>query len=150
MIGQLTLEIYFLKIWMDGKDFAVLIPHRSLWFRWAAPEPHDLNMDFCWFVFSVILSCLFLAALWSPTWKGLTSWLSCVWCFLMFLSLSHMVSWVRCGIWLYRFLIFTSFPGTKLAQNFREKWLLPAGKLGRSDSQIGRSYSAKLRHCLSI
>ena len=36
--------------------------------------------------------------------------------------------------------------GTKLAQNFREKWLLPAGKLGRSESQIGRSYSAKLRH----
>ena len=28
--------------------------------------------------------------------------------------------------------------------------LLPAGKLGRSDSQIGRSYSAKLRHFLSI
>ena len=40
--------------------------------------------------------------------------------------------------------------GTKLAQNFREKWLLPAGKLGRSDSKIGRSYSAKLRHFLSI
>ena len=40
--------------------------------------------------------------------------------------------------------------GTKLAQNFREKWLLPAGKLGRSDSQKGRSYSAKLRHFLSI
>ena len=40
--------------------------------------------------------------------------------------------------------------GTKLAQNFREKWLLPAGQLGRSDSQIGRSYSAKLRHFLTI
>ena len=41
-------------------------------------------------------------------------------------------------------------PGTKLAQNFREKRLLPAGKLGKSDSQIGRSYSAKLQHFLSI
>ena len=40
--------------------------------------------------------------------------------------------------------------GTKLAQNFREKWLLPAGKLRRSDSQIGRSYNPKLRHFLSI
>ena len=39
---------------------------------------------------------------------------------------------------------------TKLAQNFREKWLLPAGKVGRSDSQIGRSKSAKLRHFPSI
>ena len=45
------------------------------------------------FVF-IILSCLFLAALWSPAGKGLTSWLSCVWCFLVFLSLSHMVSGV--------------------------------------------------------
>ena len=59
------------------------------------------------FVFAfAILSCLFLSALWSPVRKGLTSWLSCMWCFLVFLSLPHMVSWVRCGPWLYRFLIF--------------------------------------------
>ena len=32
---------------------------------------------FCVFVF-VILSCLFLATLWSPAGKGLTSWLSCM------------------------------------------------------------------------
>ena len=32
----------------------------------------------------VVLSCLFLAALWSPAGKGLTSWLSRVLCFLMF------------------------------------------------------------------
>ena len=38
--------------------------------------------------------------------KGLTSWLSCMWCFLVLLSLSHMVSWVRCCTWLYQFLIF--------------------------------------------
>ena len=29
--------------------------------------------------------------------------------FLVFLSLSHMVSWVRCGTWLYWFLIFAFF-----------------------------------------
>ena len=28
----------------------------------------------------IILSCLFLAALWSPAGEGLISWLSCVWC----------------------------------------------------------------------
>ena len=44
----------------------------------------------------------------------------------------------------------TWYSGTKLAQNLREKWLLPAGQLGRSDSQIERSYSAKLRHFLSF
>ena len=27
----------------------------------------------------------------------------------MFLSLSHTVSWVRCGTWLFRFLIFAFF-----------------------------------------
>ena len=36
----------------------------------------------------------------------MASWLACMWSFLVFLSLSHVVSWVRCGIWLYRFLIF--------------------------------------------
>ena len=43
------------------------------------------------FVF-VMLSCLFTAALWSPAGKGLTSWLSSVWRFTVFLSLSHVVS----------------------------------------------------------
>ena len=37
-----------------------------------------------------IISCLFLATLWSPAGKGLTSWLSCIWCFSCVLSLSYM------------------------------------------------------------
>ena len=57
----------------------------------------------------LLLFCLFLAALWSLAGKGLTSWLSCMWCFLVFSSLSYMVSWVRCGIWLYGFLIYVFF-----------------------------------------
>ena len=37
---------------------------------------------FCYLCFvCVMLSCLFIAALWSSAGKGLTSWLSCVWCF---------------------------------------------------------------------
>ena len=36
-----------------------------------------------------MLSCLFLAALWSPAGKALTSWLSFVLCFYFILSLSH-------------------------------------------------------------
>ena len=42
---------------------------------------------------SVMLSCLFIAALWPTAGKGLTSWIS----FVMFncvLSRSHVVSWV--------------------------------------------------------
>ena len=49
------------------------------------------------------VSCSLVGTSWG---KG---WLSCTWCFLVFLSLFHMVSWVRCVAWLYRFLIFAFF-----------------------------------------
>ena len=39
----------------------------------------------CFMFVFLILTCLFLAALWSPAAKGLTSWLSCVWSLLVFL-----------------------------------------------------------------
>ena len=58
----------------------------------------------------VMLLLLSIAALWSPAGKGLTS---CPWLlFVMFnciFSLSHVVSWVRCGTWLYRLLFFVTF-----------------------------------------
>ena len=49
---------------------------------------------------------LFIRALWSPAGKGLTSWLSFVVSNCEFVTFS-LVSWVRCGTWLYRFLIFS-------------------------------------------
>ena len=44
----------------------------------------------------VVLMRLFIAALWSPEGKGLTSWLLFV-VFLVVLLLSHLVSWDRRG-----------------------------------------------------
>ena len=44
----------------------------------------------------VMLLHLFIAALWSPAGKGLTSWLLFV-MFIVVVLLSHEVSWVRCG-----------------------------------------------------
>ena len=44
----------------------------------------------------VILSRLFIAALWSPEGKEMTSWLLFV-MFIVILLLSHLVSWDRCG-----------------------------------------------------
>ena len=44
----------------------------------------------------VMLLRLFIAALWLPAGKGLTSWLLFV-MFIVVLLLSHVVSWVRCG-----------------------------------------------------
>ena len=43
-----------------------------------------------------MLSRLFIAALWSPEGKELTSWLLCV-MFIVILLLSHLVSLVMCG-----------------------------------------------------
>ena len=46
--------------------------------------------------------------------------------------------------------MWSSYTGFKLGPDSWEKWLLPPGKLGRSDSKIGRSYSTKLRHFQSV
>ena len=64
-------------------------------------------VDHLCLVFFMLL-CLFIAALSSPAGKGLTSWLLLV-MFIVFLLLSHVVSWVRCGTSLYHFLIFAGF-----------------------------------------
>ena len=44
----------------------------------------------------VMLSRLFIAALWSPEGKGLTFWFLFV-MFIVILLLSYLVSWDRCG-----------------------------------------------------
>ena len=52
-------------------------------------------MDHLCLVF-LMLSRLFVAALWSPAGKGLISWLLLV-MFIVILLLSNALSWVRCG-----------------------------------------------------
>ena len=54
------------------------------------------SLDHVCLVFFMLLR-LFIAALGSPAGKGLTSWLLLV-MFIVFLLLSHVVSWVRCDI----------------------------------------------------
>ena len=51
---------------------------------------------------------LFVDALWSPAWKGLTSWLSFVMSNCDGVTF-QLVSWVRCGAGLYQFLTFALF-----------------------------------------
>ena len=55
-----------------------------------------------------LCTCLFICALWSPAGKGLTSRLSFVVSYCRFVTFP-LVSWVRCGTWLYRFLILAPF-----------------------------------------
>ena len=66
-------------------------------------------MDLSCFCSVLCLLCLcarlFICALWSPAGKGLTSWLSFAGSNCEFVTFP-LVSWVRCGTWLYLFLIF--------------------------------------------
>ena len=65
--------------------------------------------DLLWGFSVLCLLCLcarlFICALGSPAGKELTSWLSFVMSNCEFVTLP-LLSWVRCGTWLYRFLIF--------------------------------------------
>ena len=58
-------------------------------------KTNQMHLCYVCLVF-VLLSCLFIAALWSPAGKGITSWLLFV-MFIVILLLSHKVSWDRCG-----------------------------------------------------
>ena len=60
-----------------------------------------------------MLSRLFIAALWLPAGKGLTSWSLFV-MFIVFLLLSHVVSCVKCGT---RFIISRFLPSFLLLYN---------------------------------
>ena len=83
---------------------------------------HSKSVLLLWiiYVFSVLcLLCLcarlFIWALWSPTGKGLTSWLSFEVSYCEFVTFP-LVSWVRWGTWLYWFLIFAPLLTLVLAQ----------------------------------
>ena len=62
---------------------------------------------------------LFICALWSPAGKGLTSWLSIVVSNCEYVTFP-LVSCFRCGIWLYRFLIFAPLL-TSINKTFQRK-----------------------------
>ena len=52
----------------------------------------------CFMLVCGVLWCLFLVALWSPAGKGLTSWLSCVLCFVTFPNVSWSTSELRARV----------------------------------------------------
>ena len=99
-----------IHIWIKGETGAPwnLFKPSSKIFYWPFQSGTSLVDLLC--VCSVLcLLCLcarlFICALWSPAGKGLTSWLSFVVSSCEFVTFPF-VSWVRCGTWLYRFLIF--------------------------------------------
>ena len=86
------------------------LKHFSKYFYWPFQGGAPFVDRLCYFC--LVLICfharLFVDALWSPAGKGLASWLSFVMsnCNVVTFPL---VSWVRCGVWLYLFLIFSLF-----------------------------------------
>ena len=78
------------------------------YFYWPFQGGVSFVDHFCYYVSCV--SCFLVCSL-QPCGhlKGLAFWLSCVWCFIVFWSLLHVGSWVWCGTWLHRFLIFAFF-----------------------------------------
>ena len=83
---------------------------------------------FC-FVF-VMFSCLFIVALWSPAEKRLTSWLSCMWCFIVFCHFP-----MRC-------------PGSGVVFNYIDSWSLPSFLLWNQVTQVRFSPQVAYRFSL--
>ena len=75
---------------LQSKIVAFLATVSRLPFKYSLPFQLVLCLVF------LIFSRLFIDALWSPAGKGLTSCVLLV-MFIVFLLLSHVVSWVRCG-----------------------------------------------------
>ena len=109
------------KQWRTWSDAAFC----GVWSRFhCLPMSHKRDARLIWY----ILSRLFIAALWSPEVKGLSSWLLFV-VFIVILLHSHLVSWDRCGTWLYRFLILAVYLTLKEGKK-RNIVLLSNGKIG--------------------
>ena len=84
-------------------------PSSKLYFYWPFQGGASFVHHLCYLCHVLFMrSRLFIAFLWSPAGKGLIYWLLFV-MLIVFLSLSHVVSWVKCGTWLYQFLIFATF-----------------------------------------
>ena len=88
----------------------VVCEQRQRWQQctYAQIHPHLCFWQKCILHVISLRARLFIDGLWLPAGKGLTSWLSFVMSNCEFVTFP-LVSWVRCGTWLYRFLIFARF-----------------------------------------
>ena len=91
-------------------EFSCLVIQDALLVMYIIHTTYIPRRYFCcgsFFFLCLLCICarLFVCALWSPAWKGLTSWLSFVAYNCEFVTF-QLVSLARCGTLLYRFLIF--------------------------------------------
>ena len=101
-----------IHLWTKGEVGAPLsrLKPSSKIFNWPFQRGTSFVDLFCFFFCLNCLLCicmrLFICAMWSPAGKELTSWVSFVVSSCEFFFIFPLVSWVMCGTWLYRFLIF--------------------------------------------
>ena len=97
-----------INIWINGEVGAPLSRFKpsSKIFYWLFQDCTSFVDLLCFSVLSLLFLCthLFICTFWSPAGKGLTTLLLFVVSNCEFLTFP-LVSWVRCGTWLYRFLI---------------------------------------------
>ena len=102
-------RITFLRTYVTSELRVRLAPSGKIFYL---PSKVELLLWIIHVISVLFLLCfyahLFIVALWSPAGKGLTSWLSIVMCNCEFVTFP-LVSWIRCGTSLYRFLIFALF-----------------------------------------
>ena len=115
---QFTLKIKKQLSWRFCNIFDRFKPFSEIYFHWPFQGGASFVDHLCYFclVFLCFHARLFIDALWYPAGKGLTSLLSFVMsnCDVVTFPL---VSWVRRGAWLYRFLIFALCLTTALSDN---------------------------------
>ena len=94
-------------VWFEGVTFILGDGGQGFKFYWPFQGGASFVDHFCYlcFVF-VMFSCLFIVALWSPTGKGLTSWLSST----------------RRLLYFYHFLMW--FPGSNVVLDCIDSWSL--------------------------
>ena len=98
-----------IHMWIKGEVGTPLnrFKHSSNIFYWPFQGEKFFCGSFMFFLLRLLClcACLFICALWSPAGKGLTAWLSFEVSYCEFVTFP-LISWVKCGTWLYRFLIF--------------------------------------------
>ena len=108
-LSLLDLCFVLIHIWTKGEVGAPLnrLKLSSKIFYWPFQGSTSFVDLLCFSVLCLLCICMrmFICALLSPAGKGLTSWLSFVVSSCEFVTFP-LVSWVKCGTWLYRFLIF--------------------------------------------
>ena len=114
---QLVFILNFLCLWCGIFGFIVIclafpdqtgLSLTTKYFYWPVSRRYIFCGSFIIFLSCVCYAFVRIDALWSPAGRGMASWLSFVMSDFEIVTFT-LVSWVRCGTWLYKFLIFALF-----------------------------------------